>query len=82
MWKKYIYIAWPKILAWAIHRPCNFTKKLFAEVICCPNLKFSQHGLFSAKKIKTKGSFIVGLNNFYHFLLEIETEEIAGKKIK
>ena len=57
-------------------------KKHFAQVICCLNLKFSQHGLFSAKKIKIKGSFIVGLNNFDHYLLEIETEEIAVKKIK
>ena len=81
--KKKIYIAWPKILAWAIHHPCNFTKKLFVQVICCyPYLKFSWHGLFLAKRIKTKGSCIVGHKNFYHSLLEIETEETVVKKIK
>ena len=56
-------------------------KKLFVLVICCLHLKFSRHDLFSAKKIKTKGSFIFGLKNFYHYLLEIETEEIVvGRK--
>ena len=55
---------------------------LFVQVICCPHLRFSRHGLFSAKKIKTKGSFIVGLENFCHYLLEIETEETVSRKIK
>ena len=65
----------------AKNRPCNFPKKLFVQVIFSPHLKFSQHGLFSAKKIKTKGSFIVRLRNFYHYSLETETEEIVSKKI-
>ena len=65
-----------------MNRSCNFIKKLFVQVICCPHLKFSRHGLLLAKKIKTKGSFIVRLKNFYHHLLEIETEEIVSKKIK
>ena len=60
----------------------NFTKKLFLQVICCPHLNFSPHDLFSGKNIKTKGSFIVGLKNFYHYLFEIETEELLVKKIK
>ena len=55
---------------------------LFVQVICCPHLRFSRHGLFSSKKIKTKGSFIVGLKNFCHYLLGIETEETVSKKIK
>ena len=65
-----------------MNRSCNFIKKLFVQVICCPHLKFSRHGLLLGKKIKAKGSFIVRLKNFYHYLLEIETEEIVSKKIK
>ena len=61
-------------------RPRNFTEKLFVQVICCAHLKFSRHGLFLAKKIKTNGSFIVRLNSFYHYLSEIETEKIVFKK--
>ena len=29
-----------------------------------------------------KGSFVVELKNFYHYLLEIEAKEITGKNIK
>ena len=39
--------------------------------------------MFSAKMIKAiKGSFVVELKNFYHYLLEIEAKEITGKNIK
>ena len=65
-----------------MNRSCNFIKKLFVQVICCPHLKFSRHGLLLGKKIKAKGSFIVRIKNFYHYLLEIGTEEIVSKKIK
>ena len=30
--------------------------------------------------IKKKGNLVVGLKNFYHYLLEIEAEEIIHKK--
>ena len=36
--------------------------------------------MFTTRPEKTKGSFIVGLKNFYFYLLEIETEELVGKK--
>ena len=57
-------------------------KKLSVHVICCTHLKFSRYDLFSAKKIKAKGTFIVGLRNFYHYLLEVETEAIFCKNNK
>ena len=59
-----------------------YKKNRFVQVTCCPHLKFSRHGLFSAIKIKTKYSFIVGLKNFYHYLLGIETEEICWSRNK
>ena len=64
-------------------------KQLYKKFLCKGYLlstfkKFSRQGLFSAKKIKTKGSFIVGLKKFYFYLLEIEIEEglFSAKKIK
>ena len=59
----------------------QFYKKILCAGYLLPTFKkFSRQGLFSAKKIKTKGSFIAGLKHFFLLLLEIETEELVGKK--
>ena len=56
-------------------------QKNFVKVICCPHLKFSQQGLFSAKKrTKQKVALLSDSRIFLtHYLLEVETREIVGK---
>ena len=56
-------------------------KKLFCAGYLLSTFKNFATRLVLDKKDK-KGSFIVGLKNFYHYFLEIEAEEIIFKKIK
>ena len=64
--------------------PTLFTKK---KTLCRGNLLVKCKiviikPVLGKKLKKTKSTFIAGLWNFYLYFLEIETQEIAGKKIK
>ena len=80
----YTYITWPNVFVWAINHPRYLPKK---KTLCRGNLLVKCKiviikPVLGKKLKKTKSTFIAGLWNFYLYFLEIETQEIAGKKIK
>ena len=62
--------------------PCNFTKKFFVQVICYQHLKnFHDKACSRQKRSKQKIALLLGSNIFFLLLLlEIEAEELVGKK--